>query len=166
MEAPACYEDAVDAIYGLSNKPLIQGEKWIKNFGDLSRCYLGGRGNGANIVFHAALRAMDYNLGPMEIRGLLFNQPLLVASKELKVRLKARIRLAIAGTRCVVGPITAKRGDRDHRFSNPILDGPHKIKISHYRDLGDWVLWGPNHRSSATICAIAGTKWSPRGDTI
>ncbi|XP_031267780.1 probable carboxylesterase 9 [Pistacia vera] len=130
---PACYEDAVDAILWVKQQAVDpEGEKWIKNFGDLSRCYLGGRGNGANIVFHAALRAMDYNLGPMEIRGLLFNQPLFggVQRTKSEIKLAADPVLPLQVLDVLWDLSLPKGADRDHRFSNPILDGPHKIKIS------------------------------------
>lgn len=130
---PACYDDAVDAILWVKQQAVDpEGEGWVKNYGDLSRCYLGGRGNGANIVFHAALRAMDYNIRPMEIRGLLFNQPLFGGVQRTKSEIKfaADSILPLPVLDALWDLSLPEGADRDHRFSNPILDGPHKIKIS------------------------------------
>ncbi|XWS45978.1 hypothetical protein CRYUN_Cryun14cG0025600 [Craigia yunnanensis] len=91
---PAQYEDAVDTILWVKKQALdSEGEKWLRDYGDFTRCYLGG-----NIALHAALRALNNNdIKPLNINAL------------------------------------PKGTGRDHRFCNPLVDGPYKSKVSSIR---------------------------------
>ncbi|KAK2650491.1 hypothetical protein Ddye_017980 [Dipteronia dyeriana] len=129
---PACYEDAVDAILWVRDQAMDpEGEPWLKSFGDFTRCYLSGRGNGANAVFHATSTALDLDLGPLKIAGLIYNQPLFGGvqrtNSEIKFAADHLLPLPVLDT---LWELALPRGaDRDHRFSNPMIDGPHKSKI-------------------------------------
>ena len=57
---------------------VSNGEVWVKDYGDFSRCYLCGSDSGANIAFNAALRVLDLGLDltPLKVSGLVLNQPM------------------------------------------------------------------------------------------
>ncbi|KAK7847831.1 probable carboxylesterase 9 [Quercus suber] len=74
---PAQYHDGVDAILWVREQALNpNGEQWIKDYGDISRCYLYGHGSGGNIAFFSALEATRMELEPLKIVGNIMNQPL------------------------------------------------------------------------------------------
>lgn len=55
---PAQYEDAVDAVFWVRNQAAgnDDGDQWIRDYGDFSRCYLYGVSCGANVAYNVALR--------------------------------------------------------------------------------------------------------------
>ncbi|KAF7138898.1 hypothetical protein RHSIM_Rhsim07G0023800 [Rhododendron simsii] len=130
---PAQYEDAVDAILWVKKQAELgeEGDEWLRDYGDFSRCNLYGASNGANIVFHAALRAMDHNLEPMKITGLILNQPMFSGNKRTRSELKfATDQFLPLPAIDLYWHLSLPPGtDRDHRYSNPMADGPHKEKI-------------------------------------
>lgn len=53
---PEQYHDANDAILWVKQQIVDpSGDQWIRDYGDPSRCYLYGRGNGGNIVFNLGM---------------------------------------------------------------------------------------------------------------
>ncbi|ESR58448.1 putative carboxylesterase 9 [Citrus sinensis] len=129
---PACYEDAVEAILWVKQQASDpEGEEWITNYGDFTRCYLYGRGNGGNIVFHAALKAIELCLGPVKIAGLVFNQPMFSGVRRTGTEIKyAADQLLPLPVLDALWELSLPKGtDRDHRFANIFIDGPHKTKL-------------------------------------
>lgn len=54
---PAQYEDAAHAVAWVRDQAADGGgDQWIRDYADLSRCYLYGAGCGANVAYHTALR--------------------------------------------------------------------------------------------------------------
>ncbi|KAL3517054.1 hypothetical protein ACH5RR_023956 [Cinchona calisaya] len=129
---PAQYDDATDAIFWVKNQAIDpNGDKWLKEFGDLSRCYLYGVSCGANMAFNAALRLVDANLEPVKIGGMILNQPFFGGKKRTKSELKLAtdfyFPLPVID---LLWELALPKGtDRDHRFCNPFIDGPNKEKI-------------------------------------
>ncbi|KAH7577816.1 hypothetical protein JRO89_XS01G0303500 [Xanthoceras sorbifolium] len=129
---PACYEDAVDAILWVKQQALDpEGEPWLRSFGDFTRCYLSGRGNGANIAYHAALRTLGSDLGPVKIAGLIYNQPMFggVQRTKSEINFAADHVLPLPALDTLWDLALPGGADRDHRFSNPMADGPHKNNL-------------------------------------
>jgi hypothetical protein len=65
------------------------GEKWLKDYGDPSRCYLYGCGCGGNIVFNTAMQIEDMDLEPLKIGGLVMNQPMFSGEKRTASELRS-----------------------------------------------------------------------------
>ncbi|MCL7031921.1 hypothetical protein MKW94_020805 [Papaver nudicaule] len=74
---PAAYDDAVDALNWVKNQALdtLNSEPWLKEYGDFSNCFIMGCSSGANIAYHACLKASELDLGPVKISGLILNEP-------------------------------------------------------------------------------------------
>ncbi|KDP28720.1 hypothetical protein JCGZ_14491 [Jatropha curcas] len=129
---PAQYEDAIDAIIWVKEQIVDpNGVQWLKDYGDFSRCYIGGRGSGGNIAFNAALRALDLDLNPLKISGLVLNQPMFGGMERKNSELQhAEDPLMPLSVLDLMWDLSLPLGtDRDHSFCNPLVDGPHKIKI-------------------------------------
>ena len=129
---PAQYEDAIDAIHWVRKQALDRnGDPWLKNYADFSRCYLYGYSSGANIIFNAALKVTEANLEPLRIAGLVMNQPFIGG----KQRTNSEIQLATdqfypLPVIDLLWELALPQGtDRDHRFCNPIADGPNNDKV-------------------------------------
>ncbi|KAI9160750.1 hypothetical protein LWI28_011187 [Acer negundo] len=70
---PAAYDDAVEALHWIKTTQEI----WLQKYVDFSSCFLMGDSAGGNITYHVGLRAaaeVDHLL-PLQIRGLILNQP-------------------------------------------------------------------------------------------
>ena len=109
---PAQYHDGVDAILWVREQTLNpNGEQWIKDYGDISRCYLYGHGSGGNIAFFAALEATGMELEPLKIVGNIMNQPLFWWHCKDKLRAAKFYRpfTPLVCTRFGLGVLFAKR---------------------------------------------------------
>ncbi|KAI3967192.1 hypothetical protein MKX01_042777 [Papaver californicum] len=60
---PAAYDDAVEALIWVRNQALdtVNGDLWMRDCG--------------NIAYHGGLRSLELNLEPIQISGLIMNQP-------------------------------------------------------------------------------------------
>nr|POE90831.1 putative carboxylesterase 9 [Quercus suber] len=130
---PAQYHDGVDAILWVREQALNpNGEQWIKDYGDISRCYLYGHGSGGNISFFAALEATRMELEPLKIVGNIMNQPLfggiVRTHSELQNFTDPLHPLCVQD---LVWELSLPIGEnRDHWYCNPIVEGPHTSAIS------------------------------------
>ncbi|KAL0411893.1 UNVERIFIED_CONTAM: 3-O-acetylpapaveroxine carboxylesterase CXE1 [Sesamum latifolium] len=89
---PAAYDDGLNAIFWAKNQALGIGgrDPWME-YADFSRVFLLGSSSGANIVYHAALRALDFDIRPLKIKGLLLNQAYFGGLKKLSLRSGSRM---------------------------------------------------------------------------
>ncbi|KAG5576569.1 hypothetical protein H5410_056703 [Solanum commersonii] len=57
---PSQYHDTIDAVLWIKNQALdrVNGEEWLREYGDFSRCYLYGVSCGGNIAFNSALMVL------------------------------------------------------------------------------------------------------------
>ncbi|KNA18481.1 hypothetical protein SOVF_070400 [Spinacia oleracea] len=130
---PAQYEDAMDTVLWIRQQMLDpNGEQWLKEYGDFSRCYLGGRGNGGNMAYNACIRAADVDISPLKISGIILNQPMFSGNHRTKSELKyACDELYPLPVWDLMWELALPKGtDRDHRYCNPIKDPALKSKIA------------------------------------
>ncbi|XVF22671.1 hypothetical protein REPUB_Repub12eG0191100 [Reevesia pubescens] len=130
---PAQYEDATDAILWVKKQALDpEGETWLRNYGDFTRCYLGGRGSGGNMAFHAAVRVPNIDIKPLNIIGIFLNQPMFGGKERMPSELQyATDQLIPLPVLDLLWEFALPKGtDRDHRFCNPLKDGAYKSKVS------------------------------------
>lgn len=129
---PAQYEDAMDAVAWVKNQESDrEGDKWIKDFADLNRCYLYGVSCGANIVYNTALRLPEMKPQPLKIAGTILNQPFIGGKKRTKSELKLAtdpyFPLPVID---LLWELALPVGtDRDHRYCNPMVDAAMKEKV-------------------------------------
>ncbi|XP_065859815.1 probable carboxylesterase 9 [Euphorbia lathyris] len=129
---PGQYEDAADAVMWLKNQASDpDGDPWVREYGDFSKCFFSGSNNGGNIAFNTALRLMDSDLKPLKFIGIILNQPLFGG----KQRTKSEIRYAtdqiipLPALDLVWELVLPKAIDKDHRYCNPVIEGPHQDKM-------------------------------------
>ncbi|KAL8498467.1 hypothetical protein ACS0TY_021700 [Phlomoides rotata] len=122
---PAQYEDAADAVNWV-RKQAADGDQWIRDYGDFSRCYLYGVSCGANIALNAAVASSH-----LKIAGTILSQPLFGGMRRTKSELEmARDEYFPLPVQDLLWELALPVGaDRDHRFSNPFSDGVMREKV-------------------------------------
>ncbi|KAI4351845.1 hypothetical protein L6164_006154 [Bauhinia variegata] len=118
---PAAYDDGAEALQWLKST----NEKWVREFADLSNCYLVGSSAGGNIAYHVGLRVSTrvHEFDHLSIEGLILHHPFFGGSQrsESELRLVNDQILPLSGTDLMwelalpVGP------DRDHVYCNPMV---------------------------------------------
>ncbi|PIA49788.1 hypothetical protein AQUCO_01300490v1 [Aquilegia coerulea] len=130
---PAAYEDAVDAINWVRNQAVGgSGENyWLKDIVDFSNCYLMGTSAGGNLAYHAALRALSMDIKPLIIRGIALNQPFFGGQQRIssELRLIDSKVFPLAMSDLMWELSLPKGSDRDHEYSNPMVNESYKDKI-------------------------------------
>ena len=130
---PAQYEDGVDTIMWVRKQATDpNGEQWLKNYADFSRCYLAGRSSGANLVYNASLRILDNDIQPLNICGMVLNQPMFGGEKRTNSEKKYACD-EILPLPCwdLMWELALPKGaNRDHRYSNPMVDTPQQNKLN------------------------------------
>ncbi|KAL5565375.1 hypothetical protein UlMin_028539 [Ulmus minor] len=129
---PDQYDDVVDAIYWIKQQTLDpNGEQWVRDYGDFSRCYIYGRGCGGNIAFFVGLKAPQLSLEPLKIAGIVMNQPMFggVQRTRSELRLATDELLPLPVLDMMWELVLPKGVGRNHRYCNPMEDGPHKDQL-------------------------------------
>ncbi|KAL5570178.1 hypothetical protein UlMin_026753 [Ulmus minor] len=122
---PAAYDDAVEALHFIKGSDDV----WLRDFADLSKCFLMGTSAGGNIAYHAGFRAslaVD-ELEPLKIHGLLLHHPFFGGAKrtESELRLVNNPTLPLSSSDLMWDLALPIGVDRDHKYSNPTVgDGP------------------------------------------
>ena len=119
---PAAYDDALEALDWIK----CTDEIWLREFADLSKCFLMGTSAGGNITYHAGLRASSAvdKLAPLKIRGLILHHPFFGGVKRTgsEVRLVNNPGLPLSCTDLMWELALPSGVDRDHKYSNPTAD--------------------------------------------
>lgn len=120
---PAAYDDAMEALHCIKTSR----EGWVIDFADFSNCFLLGTSAGANIAYHAALRAGEAveDLEPLKIGGLLLHHPFFGGVERTGSELRMENDPMLPQYVCDEAwsfslPVGA---DRDHEFCNPTVGG-------------------------------------------
>ncbi|XP_026409488.1 probable carboxylesterase 8 [Papaver somniferum] len=124
---PAAYEDAVESLIWVQNQALdtINGEPWLRNYGDFSECFIMGCSAGGNIAYNSCLGPSELDLEPMKICGLILNQPyfggLERSESELRLVDDKYVPLIVNDLMWELGlPVGV---NRDHAYCNPFVVG-------------------------------------------
>ncbi|PIN06537.1 Arylacetamide deacetylase [Handroanthus impetiginosus] len=129
---PAAYDDALNAIFWAKNQALGSGgrDPWME-YADFSRVFLLGSGAGGNVVYHAALRALDFDIRPLKIRGLLLNHAYFggMKSTQSEIRLRDDPYVALYVNHVLWSLALPKNLNRDHEFCNPISGGTYMGRV-------------------------------------
>ncbi|KAI3944342.1 hypothetical protein MKW98_006503 [Papaver atlanticum] len=109
---PAAYDDAVDAL------------NWVKKYADFSRCFIMGCSAGGNIAYHANLRAVEMDLEPVKINGLMLHIPFFgsLNRTESELRLINDLYLAPSLSDIMWALALPVGSSRDHVYCNPSID--------------------------------------------
>ncbi|XP_073030469.1 probable carboxylesterase 8 [Primulina eburnea] len=129
---PAAYNDSLNALFWVQDQAngTSGRDPWLE-YADFSRVFFLGSSSGANIAYHVALRALDFDLRPLNIKGLLLNQAFFggMEKTESEARLEEDPYVPLYVNHvlwCLALPTNA---NRDHEFCNPISGGTYMGRV-------------------------------------
>lgn len=127
---PAAYEDALEAMQFIKTTD----DEWLTTYADLNRCYLMGSSAGANIAYHAGLRAA---VDDLKIQGMILHQPFFGGSErtESEMNMVNDPVLPLCATDLMWEFGLPLGVDRDHEYCNPMVSGGSQ-RIERMRLLG------------------------------
>ncbi|PON69958.1 Alpha/beta hydrolase fold [Parasponia andersonii] len=115
---PAAYEDAMDALHWIRSAE----DDWLRSHADLAQCFLMGGSAGANIAYHAGLRAAAeaQSLEPIKFRGLILHQPFFGGAQRSgsELRLVNDLVLPLSVSDLMWELALPVGVDRDHEYCN------------------------------------------------
>ncbi|KAI3902108.1 hypothetical protein MKW92_019606 [Papaver armeniacum] len=134
---PAAYEDGVESLIWVKNQApdTINGEPWLRDYVDFSKCFIMGSSAGGNIAYNSCLGASELDLEPIKICGLILNQPhfggVERTDSELRLVNDERVPLVVNDLLWELAlPIGV---NRDHAYCNPFVDENLEIKLRSIR---------------------------------
>ncbi|KZV16519.1 putative carboxylesterase 8-like [Dorcoceras hygrometricum] len=129
---PESYDDALNALFWVQDQAKGTGgrDPWLE-YADFSRVFILGSSAGANIAYHVALRALDFNIWPLRIKGLLLNQAYFggVQKTGSEARLENDPYVPLYVNHVLWSLALPKNTNRDHEFSNPISGGTYLGRV-------------------------------------
>ncbi|RDX82788.1 Carboxylesterase 1, partial [Mucuna pruriens] len=113
---PAAYDDAAEALAFIRSSR----DEWLTKYADFGNCYLMGNSAGGTIAYFAGLRAIDCDIEPLRIKGLILRQPFFGGTQrsgsELRLENDEVIPLSVSD---LLWELSLPVGvDRDHEYSN------------------------------------------------
>ncbi|CAA2998047.1 probable carboxylesterase 8 [Olea europaea subsp. europaea] len=129
---PAAYDDALNAIFWVQSQAIgyFGRHPWFQ-YADFSRVFLLGSSAGANIVYHTALRVLDFNLQPLRIRGVLLNQAFFggIQSTPSELRLVDDPYVPLYVCDVLWQLALPTYANKDHEFCNPLTGGSYLGRV-------------------------------------
>ncbi|XP_043718066.1 probable carboxylesterase 8 [Telopea speciosissima] len=133
---PAAYDDGVEAVQWVKNQALDQsnGEPWLRDYIDFSKCFMMGGSAGANIVYYVAFRLWSLGLDqlqPVKISGLILHQPFVggVQRKASELRKVDDPLVPYPSTDLMWELCLPIDTDRNHDYCNPMVKGLSESEI-------------------------------------
>uniref|UniRef100_A0A164TW22 Alpha/beta hydrolase fold-3 domain-containing protein n=2 Tax=Daucus carota subsp. sativus TaxID=79200 RepID=A0A164TW22_DAUCS len=129
---PAAYDDAMEAVMWVRDQAReVNGrDPWMEELADYSNVYIMGASAGGNIAYHANLSALDADISPVQIKGIILNQPFFggVQRTQSEERLSTNPSLPLNVSDLMWQLALPLGSDRDHEYSNPLIKCNPKIK--------------------------------------
>ncbi|XP_074281927.1 carboxylesterase 20-like [Silene latifolia] len=120
---PAAYDDVLEALYWVRDGK----DEWVRDHGDVSRCFLMGTSAGANTAYQVGLEVTSRvnELKPLTLKGLILVQPFFGGLKRTRSELKLIndqvIPLVVTDLMWELAlPIGT---NRDNMYCNPVIRG-------------------------------------------
>lgn len=106
-------------------------DDWLAELADFFNVFIMGSTSGGNIAYNVALRALDLDLAPAKIVGLIMNQPHFGGIERTKseLRLIDDHKVPLIANDLIWSLALPEGADRDHEYCNPLVGGVHLEKI-------------------------------------
>ncbi|CAK9138880.1 unnamed protein product [Ilex paraguariensis] len=128
---PAAYEDAIEGLKWVRNSQ----DDWVRDYADLSNCYICGTSAGGNLAYQAGLMATD--LQPLKIKGMILHHPYFSGTQrtESEKKMANDVLLPLHSIDKMFDLCLPIGTDHDHEYCNPTANGGSKY-IDRVKSLG------------------------------